>query len=181
MHVVPGELVPGCCCHRVNDSTCESRTCLGYCHVLLACVLTAVTGAFGPKILVRGLLLIFALPLLRRGVVYSAAVGEGTFVRALSGAGDDTRRVMVSSAKKPCDTRVLESVESGHTSHGVAAKVCSDLGIELAPIRIDSQCKYGMLSEGQVSPAVRAVVFADNDTLVLPLYGPFQLGPWPFF
>lgn len=107
-------------------------------------------------------------------MLYSAAVGEGTFVRALSGAGDDTRRVMVSSAKRPCDTRVLESVEAAHSSHGVAAEVCSDLGIELAPIRVDSQCKYGLLSEGQVSPGFRAVIFAGNDTLVLPLYEPFQ-------
>lgn len=53
-------------------------------------------------------------------------------------------------ARKPCDTRVLESVEAGHTSHAVAAQVCSDLGITLPPIRVDGQCKYGLLSEGQV-------------------------------
>lgn len=92
----------------------------------------------------------YRLLLKSRGLLYSAALGEGTFVRALSGAGDDTRRVMVDHARRPCETRVLESVEAGHTSHGVAANVCSDLGIDLAPIRIDSQCKYGLLSEGQV-------------------------------
>lgn len=85
-----------------------------------------------------------------RGLLYTAASGEGTFVRALSAGADDSRRVFVDHARKPCDTRVLESVEAGHTSHAVAAQVCSDLGITLPPIRVDGQCKYGLLSEGQV-------------------------------
>lgn len=85
-----------------------------------------------------------------RGLLYTAASGEGTFVRALSAGTDDSRRVFVDHARKPCDTRVLESVEAGHTSHAVAAQVCSDLGITLPPIRVDGQCKYGLLSEGQV-------------------------------
>lgn len=90
-----------------------------------------------------------------RGLLYTAASGEGTFVRALSAGADDSRRVFVDHARKPCDTRVLESVEAGHTSHAVAAQVCSDLGITLPPIRVDGQCKYGLLSEGQVSRPVR--------------------------
>lgn len=85
-----------------------------------------------------------------RGLIYSAALGEGTFVRALSAGGEDTRRVMVNHARRPCETRVLESVEAGHTRRGVACKICEDVGIEQAPIRIDSQCKYGLLAQGQV-------------------------------
>lgn len=85
-----------------------------------------------------------------RGLLYTAALGEGTFVRALSAGADDSRRVFVDHARKPGDTRVLESVEAGHTSHAVAAQVCSDLGITLPPIRVDGQAKYGLLSEGQV-------------------------------
>lgn len=87
----------------------------------------------------------------KRGLLYTAALGEGTFVRALSAGADDSRRVFVDHARKPRDTRVLESVEAGHTSHAVAAQVCSDLGITLSPIRVDGQCKYGLLSEGQVN------------------------------
>ncbi|CAM9804622.1 unnamed protein product, partial [Hapterophycus canaliculatus] len=84
-----------------------------------------------------------------RGLLYTAALGEGTFVRAISAGADDSRRVFVDHARKPHETRVLESVEAGHTSHNVAAQVCSDLGITLPPIRVDGQCKYGLLSEGQ--------------------------------
>ncbi|CAM9375087.1 unnamed protein product [Ectocarpus fasciculatus] len=84
-----------------------------------------------------------------RGLLYTAALGEGTFVRGISAGADDSRRVFVDHARKPCDTRVLESVEAGHTSHAVAAQVCNDLGITLPPIRVDGQCKYGLLSEGQ--------------------------------
>ena len=57
---------------------------------------------------------------------------------------------MVDHARRPCEARVLESVEATHTSHAVAAQVCSDLKISLPPIRVDGQCKYGLLSEGQV-------------------------------
>lgn len=91
-----------------------------------------------------------------RGLLYTAALGEGTFVRALSAGGDDTRRVMVDHARRPRETRVLESVEAGHTSHAVAAQVCADLDVTLPPIRVDGQCKYGLLSQGKVRCHTRA-------------------------
>lgn len=94
-----------------------------------------------------------------RGLLYTAALGEGTFVRGISAGADDSRRVFVDHARKPCDTRVLESVEAGHTSHAVAAQVCNDLGITLPPIRVDGQCKYGLLSEGQVNRRENLVVY----------------------
>lgn len=82
-------------------------------------------------------------------------------MRAISAGADDSRRVFVDHARKPHETRVLESVEAGHTSHNVAAQVCSDLGLTLPPIRVDGQCKYGLLSEGQVGRCIgeTAVLF----------------------
>ena len=58
---------------------------------------------------------------------------------------------MVDHARRPSETRVLESVEATHTSHSMTAEVCSDLKISLSPIRVDGQCKYGLLSQGQAS------------------------------
>lgn len=112
-----------------------------------------------------------------RGLLYTAALGEGTFVRGISAGADDSRRVFVDHARKPCDTRVLESVEAGHTSHAVAAQVCNDLGITLPPIRVDGQCKYGLLSEGQVNRSENLVVYRTcgresmGGGLALPCFG----------
>lgn len=72
-------------------------------------------------------------------------------MRALSARRGGKTRVLVDQARRPSETRVLESAESAHSSHAVAAQVCSDLKIELPPIRIDSQCKYGLLSQGKAS------------------------------
>lgn len=58
---------------------------------------------------------------------------------------------MVDHARRPSETCVLESVEASHSSHGVAGDIACDLGIHLPPIRMDSQCKYGLLAQGQVS------------------------------
>lgn len=85
-----------------------------------------------------------------QGLLYTATLGGGSFVRALSSGTEQARRIEVDRARRASETRVLESVESGHSSHGVAAQVSGDLGIELPSIRVDGQCKYGLLSEGQV-------------------------------
>ena len=71
-------------------------------------------------------------------------------MRALSSGVEETRRIEVDRALRASETQVLESVESGHSSHEVAARVSKDLGIDLPPIRVDGQCKYGLLSQGQV-------------------------------
>ncbi|GJJ09265.1 hypothetical protein Clacol_003487 [Clathrus columnatus] len=44
--------------------------------------------------------------------------------------------------------RLLESYESGHSSHGLSEKVSKILGITEPPLRIDSQVKYGALARG---------------------------------
>ncbi|CAM9447808.1 unnamed protein product, partial [Discosporangium mesarthrocarpum] len=58
-------------------------------------------------------------------------------------------RVVVDTALRARDSAVLESVEASHSSHGVAGQVCRDLGITRPPVRVDSQCKYGLLAMGQ--------------------------------
>lgn len=44
--------------------------------------------------------------------------------------------------------RLLESYESGHSSHGTSERVSKILGITEPPLRIDSQVKYGALARG---------------------------------
>jgi 3'(2'), 5'-bisphosphate nucleotidase len=46
--------------------------------------------------------------------------------------------------------RFLESVESGHSAHGIQARIGALLGVpENTSLRMDSQAKYGCLGRGE--------------------------------
>jgi len=47
------------------------------------------------------------------------------------------------------DVVVLESVESGHSSHSFNSHVSELLGVEAEPCRMDSQAKYCALAMGR--------------------------------
>ncbi len=57
--------------------------------------------------------------------------------------------------------RVCESVEAGHSDQGLSAQIASALGIETAPFRIDSQCKYAAVARGDASIYLRLPTRAD--------------------
>ena len=42
----------------------------------------------------------------------------------------------------------MESYESRHSDHSLADSVATALGFKQAPLRMDSQCKYGLLARG---------------------------------
>jgi len=50
--------------------------------------------------------------------------------------------------------RFMESYESRHSSHGFTAQVADALGISQAPLRMDSQCKYGELGNVAARPGL---------------------------
>ena len=41
-----------------------------------------------------------------------------------------------------------ESVEKAHTHRGVSGQVAEQLAVVADPVRMDSQCKYGLLAQG---------------------------------
>lgn len=88
-----------------------------------------------------------------RGVVFSAARGAGATARPLD--GDTTRAIAVDAVDDPADARFCESVESGHADHAEQAEIARRLGITAPPVRIDSQCKYGVVSRGEASIYLR--------------------------
>jgi 3'(2'), 5'-bisphosphate nucleotidase len=51
--------------------------------------------------------------------------------------------------------RFCESVEAAHSHQGDAARVAALLGITAAPLRMDSQCKYGTVARGEASIYLR--------------------------
>jgi 3'(2'), 5'-bisphosphate nucleotidase len=55
----------------------------------------------------------------------------------------------VSSCSDPHQARILRSFESGHTNVDQIGDFARLLGVEAAPIKMDSQAKYAVLAAGQ--------------------------------
>jgi 3'(2'), 5'-bisphosphate nucleotidase len=51
--------------------------------------------------------------------------------------------------------RFCESVESGHSSHQLSQLIAKKLDITEAPVRMDSQCKYGIVARGDAQIYMR--------------------------
>lgn len=88
-----------------------------------------------------------------RGVVFSAAHGGGATARRLDGGTE--RAIAVDAVDDPAEARFCESVESAHADHSEQAAIARRLGITAPPVRIDSQCKYGVVSRGEASIYLR--------------------------
>jgi 3'(2'), 5'-bisphosphate nucleotidase len=81
------------------------------------------------------------------GVVYSAVRGQGAFKQGLN-EGAETSAVKVSTVADFSSAYFCESVETGHSNHGMSQGIATKLGIVKPSVRMDSQCKYGLLAEG---------------------------------
>ena len=53
------------------------------------------------------------------------------------------------------EVRFMESYESKHSDHSFTAKVAATLGVTQAPLRLDSQAKYGALARGDAAINLR--------------------------
>ncbi len=83
------------------------------------------------------------------GVIFAAVRGQGTTGVPLDDPHATPVPVRVASDADAAAIRFCESFESGHSAHGHAAQVAERLGITAAPIRMDSQAKYGVVARGQ--------------------------------
>jgi 3'(2'), 5'-bisphosphate nucleotidase len=91
-----------------------------------------------------------------RGALFAAVRGEGARRLALWDAGDvEGRRIEVAHPRSPAEARFCESVESAHSDQDHSAKIAALLGITAEPFRIDSQCKYAAVAEGDASIYLR--------------------------
>ncbi|KAJ3041080.1 hypothetical protein HDV00_009980 [Rhizophlyctis rosea] len=93
-----------------------------------------------------------------RGCVFVAVRGQGAFERSLD--SDLETKISVSAAATPAETSFCESVEAGHSSQGEAAQIAKLLGITRPSVRMDSQCKYGVLARGDADIYLRLPVSA---------------------
>lgn len=88
------------------------------------------------------------------GTLFVAESGRGAQQLGLA-ADAPGRPVQVSRASGFRGARYTESFEAGHSSQGVASAIATRLGITAAPLRMDSQAKYGLVARGEVELYLR--------------------------
>ena len=87
------------------------------------------------------------------GWIFSAVRGSGTTGRLL--AADASRTVAVDDIFDASRAVICESVVAAHAAHSVQGRIAERLGIDTAPYRIDSQCKYAVVARGEASIYLR--------------------------
>ncbi|KAI8621045.1 hypothetical protein BC830DRAFT_1058606 [Chytriomyces sp. MP71] len=94
-----------------------------------------------------------------RGSVFVATRGGGAFQRAFT--NEVLHRISTTKVTKAAQTNFCESVEAGHSSQGDNAQIAALLGISPnSNVRMDSQCKYGIVSRGDAGIYLRIPVSA---------------------
>ena len=90
-----------------------------------------------------------------RGTIYFATSGGGAFERC-GDASEQPRRIPAPpSADSSGDLRICESLESDHSNQRATEEISRRLGGRLAPVRLDSQCKYAVVARGQADAYLR--------------------------
>jgi 3'(2'), 5'-bisphosphate nucleotidase len=91
-----------------------------------------------------------------RGVLFTAVRGAGAHRHPLwETALTEGKPIYVAAVQRACEARLCESVESAHSDQDRSARIVSLLGISAEPYRIDSQCKYAAVAEGDASIYLR--------------------------
>lgn len=88
-----------------------------------------------------------------RGSLFVAVRGQGSMMHTMNGAKGV--KIRVSPFLDPSEALFCESLESSHSSHEMSAEVARVLGTKKPPLRIDSQCKYGLVARGEASLYLR--------------------------
>lgn len=94
-----------------------------------------------------------------KGCLFVASKGGGAVQMRLD--SDDETPIKVSGVTEANQASFVESVESGHTSHGHAEQIAQRLGVTNPPVRMDSQCKYAAVARGEASIYLRLPTRAD--------------------
>ncbi len=90
-----------------------------------------------------------------RGCLFVSLRGQGAWELPLDEDGPAPRRVAVSPVSESSDAVFCESAVSMHSDRGSHAEMAARLGVTAAPVRMDSQCKYGAIARGDASIYLR--------------------------
>lgn len=89
------------------------------------------------------------------GCILLGARGQGTWVTDMEGESDDWRQLRVSDRSEGSQARLMRSFESGHTNVSQIDLLADALGVQVEPVRMDSQAKYAVLAAGGGEVIVR--------------------------
>jgi 3'(2'), 5'-bisphosphate nucleotidase len=89
------------------------------------------------------------------GWLLAAQRGQGAWGQSLASADGPWHRLAVSTTSDVSQTRLLRSVEKGHTNAGGIEDLVRELGIVADPVPMDSQAKYAMLAASQGEALLR--------------------------
>ena len=82
------------------------------------------------------------------GSVVLAVRGQGTWNISMAEDNNQWNRINVSTQSDPSKARLLHSFESSHTNVGQTKELADWLGVQVEPVRMDSQAKYAVLAAG---------------------------------
>jgi 3'-phosphoadenosine 5'-phosphosulfate (PAPS) 3'-phosphatase len=85
------------------------------------------------------------------GCLYFAHKGRGAFSAPLADPTAPFTRIHVKDVSDASEAQFMESFESRHSDQSFAARVARSVGVVKAPLRMDSQVKYGILSRGEAA------------------------------
>ncbi len=86
-----------------------------------------------------------------KGVLFAAVRGQG----AVAGPLDGGPLHPIRANRTASGHRLVESVESRHGDHARQEAVAAAVGVNLPPLRMDSQAKYGVVARGEASLYLR--------------------------
>lgn len=89
------------------------------------------------------------------GSLLIAKRGEGVFCQTLTPLTDEWQQLKASPQTDPAGTRMLRSVEKGHTNLGAIDHLAKAMGVTVDPVGMDSQAKYAVLAAGGGEMLVR--------------------------
>lgn len=96
----------------------------------------------------------------RAGLLFVGVKGQGAYKIVLDSKVAQEQKISVSQVRNSEEANFVESVEAGHSSHDDSADMAALLGVKKESVRMDSQCKYSALAEGDACIYLRLPVGA---------------------
>ena len=88
------------------------------------------------------------------GSLFMAVRGQGAHTARID-SHEEWNEIHVDDQKDTVDAKFCESVESAHSSHDHSKMIAEALNVQSSPVRMDSQCKYGIVARGDASIYLR--------------------------
>jgi 3'(2'), 5'-bisphosphate nucleotidase len=89
------------------------------------------------------------------GVLFDTVKGDAAISMRALAEPQEVRPVRARAAIASRDAVFCESVEKAHTAQSQSGRIAEMLGVQAAPLRIDSQCKYAAVARGDADVYLR--------------------------